>query len=185
MSTEPKIEKSPFGKTTDGRAVDLYTLINSGGTVAKITNYGGIVVALEVPDRDGKNEDIVLGYDNVQDYIDNNPFFGCLVGRYGNRIAKGKLTLEGEIYSLAINFGENHLHGGFKGFDKVVWTGKPVSREGSVGLELSYLSKDGEEGYSGNLQVTATYTLTDENELRIDYVATTDKTTLVNLTHHG
>ena len=180
-----KIEKHAFGKTGDGTPVELYTLTNANGLEAKITNYGGIVVSLLVPDRDGKPGDVVLGYETLGEYIENNPYFGTLVGRYGNRIARGKFTLEGIEYTLAQNDGENHLHGGLKGFDKVVWKADAVRSKNSVGLKLTYLSKDGEEGYPGNLSVTVVYTLTNDNELKIEYTAVTDKVTIVNLTHHG
>lgn len=185
MSADKKqgIVKSSFGKTADGTEVDLYTMTNGNGMVAKITTYGGIVVALETPDRNGNFGDVVLGYPDLKGYIENNPFFGCIVGRYGNRIARGKFSLGDRKYTLACNFGENHLHGGIKGFDKVVWSGRPVS--GGVALELSYMSRDGEEGYPGNLSAKVVYSLTEKNEMTIDYQATTDKTTIVNLTHHG
>jgi aldose 1-epimerase len=187
MKTEAQmsINKQAFGKTADGTPVDLYTLINAHGLEAKITNYGGIVVSLLVPDRNGKLGDVVLGYHNLEGYLQKNPYFGCIIGRYGNRIAKGKFTLKGVEYTLAQNNGENHLHGGIKGFDKVVWNAKEGQSDAGVGLELTYLSKDGEEGYPGNLAVTVTYTLTNTNELKLDYVATTDKETVVNLTHHS
>jgi aldose 1-epimerase len=175
-----------FGQTPEGQQVRLYTLTNAHGLKAKIMTYGAIVVSLEVPDKSGKMGDIVLGYDNLNSYVKNSPYFGAIVGRYGNRIGKGRFTLDGVTYDkLAINNGENHLHGGIKGFDKVVWLDEPVRRPNAVGVKLSYLSKDGEEGYPGNLQATVTYTLTNDNELRIDYLATTDKATPVNLTHHG
>jgi len=180
-----EVNVEPFGKTLQGEQVDLYTLTNSNGLKAKITNYGGIVVSLEVPDRDGKMADIVLGYDNVGAYIKTSPYFGALVGRYGNRIGKGQFTLDGKIYTLAKNDGENHLHGGIKGFDKVVWQAEPVKKRRAVGVKLNYLSRDGEEGYPGNLNCTVTYWLTNSNELRIEYLATTDKATPVNLTHHS
>jgi len=180
-----EMEKHAFGKTADGTPVELYTLTNANGLEAKITNYGGIVVSLLVPDRDGKPGDVVLGYETLEEYIENNPYFGTLVGRYGNRIARGKFTLEGIEYTLAQNDGENHLHGGPKGFDKVVWKADAVRSKKSVGLKLTYLSKDGEEGYPGNLSVTVVYTLTNDNELKIEYTAVTDKVTIVNLTHHG
>jgi aldose 1-epimerase len=179
------IERQAFGKTPDGTSVDLYTLINANGVEVKITNYGGIVVSLMVPDRNGKMGDVVLGYDNLDGYIKNNPYFGCIIGRYGNRIAKGQFTLNGVEYKLAQNNGENNLHGGIKGFDKVVWSAKEVPVGNGVGLELTYLSKDGEEGFPGNLSVTVTYTLTNSDELKINYTATTDKDTVVNLTHHS
>ncbi len=183
---KPTITKSAFGKMPDGQAVDLYTLTNSKGLVAKITNYGGIVTSLSVPDKNGKIEDVVLGHDSVEPYVKNNgPYFGCIVGRYGNRIAKGKFTLEGKTFTLAQNNGENSLHGGLKGFDKVLWTGEPKEGKDAASLVLRYVSKDGEEGFPGNLSVTVTYSLTEANELRIDYEATTDKVTIVNLTYHG
>jgi aldose 1-epimerase len=187
MLTEarPRIEKQPFGKTADGTAVELYTLTNANGVEAKIMTYGGIVVSLRVPDRKGTLGDVVLGYDELEGYLNNNPFFGALVGRYANRIARGKFTLDGHTFSLAQNDGENHLHGGTRGFDKVVWQARPVNSKSGVGLKLTYLSKDGEEGYPGNLFVTVVYTLTSSNQLKIVYSATTDKKTIVNLTHHS
>jgi aldose 1-epimerase len=187
MEAEPgqRIQKQPFGKTADGQAVDLYRLTNASGVEARIMTYGGIVVSLKVPDRNGKMGDVVLGYDNLDGYLKNNPHFGCIVGRYANRIAQGRFTLNGREYRLAQNNGENHLHGGIKGFDKVVWKAKPVEGKEGVGLSLSYLSKDGEEGYPGNLSVTVVYTLTNKNELKVDYAATTDKDTIINLTHHS
>ena len=180
------IEVESFGSTPDGQSVRLYKLTNGKGLKAAVMTYGAIVVSLEVPDKNGKLDDIVLGYDNLQEYIKNSPYFGAIVGRYGNRIAKGRFTLDGVEYNkLAINNGENHLHGGLKGFDKVVWDDEPVWRPNGVGVKLRYLSKDGEEGYPGNLQAAVTYILTNANELRIEYEATTDKATPVNLTHHG
>lgn len=179
------INVTTFGKTPEGQEVKLYTLRNANGVTAGIMNYGAIVVSLKAPDAKGQMDDIVLGYDNLEGYLKVTPYFGAIVGRYGNRIGKGKFTLDGTTYTLAVNNGENALHGGNKGFDKVVWGHKPVWKSDSVGVELSYLSKDGEEGYPGNLKATVTYTLTNKNELRIDYVATTDKATPVNLTHHG
>jgi aldose 1-epimerase len=176
---------TPFGKTPDGEDVQLYTLMNSSGVKARIMTYGGILVSLDVPDKDGNLGDVVLGYDNLADYVENNPYFGALVGRYGNRIGKGKFTLDGKEYTLAVNNGENHLHGGLKGFDKVVWKGSPVKGGDYVGVKLTYLSKDGEEGYPGNLNCTVVYTLNENNEFKIDYSATTDKATVVNLTHHS
>ena len=183
-AAEESITKAPFG-TVDGRLVYLYTLTNKNGLVAKITNYGGIVTSLLVPDRKGNLMDIVLGYDNLDSYIRNNPYFGALIGRYGNRIGKGKFFLDGKEYSLAINNGENSLHGGKKGYDKVVWEAKELSTKEGVGLELTYLSPDGEEGYPGNLSAKVDYILTNRNELKIDYFAGTDKRTVVNLTHHS
>lgn len=179
------IDVKPFGKTPDGTEVRLYSLRNATGMTAEIMTYGAIVVSLNVPDRDGNMGDIVLGYDNLQDYIKETPYFGAIVGRYGNRIGKGKFTLDGVTYTLAANNDENHLHGGIKGFDKVVWDDEPLWRPDGVGVKLRYLSADGEEGYPGNLQATVIYVLTNKNELRIEYEATTDKATPVNLTHHG
>jgi len=180
-----QVSKEPFGKTTDGTPVDIYTLRNRNGVEARICNYGGIVVSLKAPDRNGQMGDVVLGFDNLEDYIKSSPFFGCLVGRYGNRIARGKFTLEGKEYSLVTNNYPNALHGGTKGFDKVVWEGKSIASAQGPALELHYLSKDGEEGYPGNLSVTALYTLTDDNGLKLDYTATTDKATVINLTQHS
>jgi aldose 1-epimerase len=165
--------------------VNLYTLKNSKGSVVKITNYGGIVTSVLVPCKASKLGDVVLGYGSLAEYLKETPYFGCLVGRYGNRIAKGKFTLDGKEHSLATNNGPNALHGGLKGFDKVVWDAKPSMTEAGPTLELHYVSKDGEEGYPGNLDVTATYTWTDNNELRLDYKAVTDKATVVNLTQHS
>ena len=183
---KPKIQKQTFGKTADGTTVDLYTLTNARGAEAKIITYGGIVVSLKVPDRNGKLADVVLGYDNLDGYLNHNdPYMGAIIGRYANRIARGKFTLDGHEYTLSVNNGENHLHGGLRGFDKVVWNAKPLKVSYGVALELTYLSKDGEEGYPGNLSVKVTYTLTNKNELEISYSATTDKDTVINLTHHS
>ncbi len=185
-NTSSTITKADFGKTTEGQAVEIYTLRNSKGAEARIMTYGGIVQSLTMPDKNGKFADIVLGYDNLQGYIDKTPYFGALVGRYGNRIGSAKFVLEGQTYTLATNNGPNSLHGGVKGFDKVVWTvvKADVGSEGPR-LELNYLSKDMEEGFPGNLNVTAIYTLTDSNELKLTFSATTDKPTIANLTHHS
>jgi aldose 1-epimerase len=174
----------PFGATRGGEPVELYTLTNGKGAEAAIMTYGGILVSLRVPDRGGKLDDVVLGFDTLDGYLSDPPppYFGALIGRYGNRIGKGRFTLNGMEYKLAQNNGENHLHGGVRGFDKVVWKAKTPSPQS---LELTYLSKDGEEGYPGNLTSTVTYTLTDNNELKLDYSATTDKDTIVNLTNHS
>ena len=180
-----QLKKTPFGSTADGTAIDLYTLANKHGMSAAVMNYGGIVVALKVPGRDGRIDDVVLGFDNLNGYLGTNPYFGAIVGRYGNRIARGRFTLDGVEYTLARNNGENALHGGLRGFDKVVWQARDVSTPGTPRVELRYLSKDGEEGYPGNLSATVTYSVTDANELRIDYLATTDKDTVVNLTNHS
>jgi aldose 1-epimerase len=179
------MKKESFGATSDGIPVFLYTLRNARGLEARIMTYGGIVVSLRVPDKSGHMDDVVLGYDSLSQYIKANPYFGALVGRYGNRIAKAKFTLDGKVYTLAANDGANSLHGGLKGFDKVVWTAKENESRPGESLVLTYLSKDMEEGYPGNLNVKVVYTLTPENELRIDYTATTDKPTVLNLTHHS
>ncbi len=172
------IEQEPFG-------VYLYTLENAGGMRARITNYGGILVSLEVPDRDGISGNVVLGFDTLEEYLDGHPYFGALIGRYGNRIANGRFRLGGREYLLARNNGPNHLHGGIKGFDKVVWKARTLTTADGEALHLEYLSPDGDEGYPGNLSVVVVYTLTDQNELRIDYRAETDAPTPVNLTHHS
>ncbi len=174
-----------FGTTKDGAEVSLYTLTNSNGLEISITNYGGIVTRLLIPDRTGEPADVVLGYDALEAYLLDSPYFGSLIGRYGNRIGGARFTLDGVEYSLAANNGENHLHGGLRGFDKVVWSGEPYSTADEVGVRLRYVSEDGEEGYPGRLSVAVTYALTDANELRIEYAAETDKATIVNLTHHG
>lgn len=179
-----------FGKTTDGAETQLYTLTNAHGLKVGITNYGGIITSLLVPDKAGKLGDVVLGFDNVSGYqspefLKSGPYFGALIGRYGNRIAKGRFTLAGKEYPLAKNNGENTLHGGKKGFDKVVWQAEPGTSADGQTLRLTYRSQDGEEGYPGNLDVTVVYTLTNDDALRIDYTATTDKATPVNLTNHA
>lgn len=180
-----QITKEAFGKTADGEAVDIYTLANSRGMEVKITNYGGIITSLKAPDRNGKYEDVVLGFDNLDAYLKGHPFFGALVGRYANRIAKGRFTLNGVEYKVPVNNGENALHGGLRGFDKRVWQTSEVRDGGNTGLSLTYVSKDGEEGYPGNLTAKVTYLLTDDNELKINYEATTDKDTVLNLTNHS
>ena len=180
-----KIQKQDFGQTGDGHSAFLFSLSNTNGMQVEITNYGGIITSMRVPDREGCADDVCLGFDNLEDYINSNPYFGCIVGRYGNRIAKGQFALNGETYCLAANNEPNHLHGGNKGFDKVIWDFEEVYTDDSVGLALTYLSPDGEEGYPGNLSVTMTYTLTRENGLRMDYTAATDKPTIVNLTNHA
>jgi aldose 1-epimerase len=178
-------KKESFGQTRDGEAVDIYTLKNRRGAEARITTYGGAVVSLKVPDRAGRFDDVVLGFDDIEGYLKTTTYIGSLVGRYANRIARGRFTLNGTEYKLATNNGENHLHGGVRGFDKVVWKARPLAARGGQALELTYLSKDGEEGYPGNLNVRVVYTLTNANELKIDYYATTDKDTVVNLTQHN
>ena len=177
-----KMQKQSFGKTEDGQPVDLYILTNKNGMEAAITNYGGTVVSLKVADRSGKFEDVVLGYDDLDGYATGKAYIGATVGRYANRIAHATFTLDSSTYTLAKNDGDNHLHGGF---NKRVWTAKDVSSSAGQALELTYLSKDGEEGFPGNLPVKVVYTLTDQNELKIDYTATTDKDTVLNLTNHA
>ncbi|MCI0563611.1 MAG: galactose mutarotase [Nitrososphaera sp.] len=179
------ITKQPFGTTPDGKEVSLFSLTN-GNVTAKITNYGGTITELWVPDKNGVAHDIVLGYDSLNGYFsENNPYFGCVVGRYANRIARGKFKIDGTEYTLATNDGANHLHGGVKGFDKVVWEATPSEDSSGVGLKLQYTSPDGEEGYPGTLTVTVTYTLKTDNTLSVSYEATADKATIVNLSHHS
>lgn len=179
------ISEASFGTSGSGQEVVIYTLRNSKGMVAEITNYGGIIRSLTAPDRDGNFEDIVLGYDTLGEYEKENPYFGALIGRFGNRIALGKFSLNGEQYTLTTNDGPNHLHGGDRGFDKVVWDAEPSMTEDGPSLLLKYVSADGEEGYPGTLTAEVRYTLTDDNEIRIDYQATSDQATPVNLTHHS
>ena len=183
--SDASIGERTFGTTTEGVDVKLYTLRNSHGAEVSICNYGGLVTSLKVPDKNGSFGDVVLGYDNLADYIKSSPYFGALIGRYGNRIAKGQFSLDGKDYTLATNNGPNTLHGGLKGFDKVVWQARAYQSESGPSLELTYLSKDGEEGYPGNLSVKAVYTLTEDNALKLEYTATTDKDTIANLTHHS
>lgn len=181
------LTKSAYGTQPDGQAIEQYTLTNTQGMTVKIITRGGIITHLTAPDRNGTYEDVVLGYDSLSGYLNTEtPYFGALIGRYGNRIAKGKFNLEGKNYTLATNNIGNHLHGGIKGFDKVVWKAEPQApnTEG-VALKLTYLNKDMEEGYPGNLNVEVLYTLNNNNTLSIDFKATTDKTTICNLTHHA
>jgi aldose 1-epimerase len=179
------VKKDAFGTTPDGKAVDLYTLTNAHGIEFRIMTYGGIIVSIKTPDKTGKLGDIALGFDSLAGYLDKNPFFGALVGRYGNRIAKAKFSLDGKEYKLAANNGPNALHGGLKGFDKVVWETESFTKGDSRGLVMKYTSVDGEEGYPGMLHVTVTYTLDDKDTFTIHYHATTDKATPVNLTNHS
>ena len=179
------MKKTLFGKTEDGKEAHLYTLTNKQGVEVSITDFGGTVVSLRVPDRNGKLSDVVLGYDAPKDYELGKAYFGGTIGRYGNRIAHGQFTLDGNQYTLAKNDGANHLHGGIRGFNKVLWTAADASTKDAASLRLTYLSKDGEEGYPGNLSVEVTFTLTDANELKIDYAASTDKDTVANLTNHS
>jgi aldose 1-epimerase len=181
---ETKVTSEPFGKMPDGTAVEIFTL-SDGPYEARITNYGGVVVSLQAPDRNGKSADVVLGFDDLNGYVANfngpsTAFFGAIIGRYGNRIGHGSFTLDGKKYSLPLNNGENTLHGGPHGFNNVVWKAKPITN----GVELTYLSKDGEAGYPGNLSAVVRYTLV-KGDLRIEYSATTDKDTVVNLTNHS
>jgi aldose 1-epimerase len=182
--SEMSITKEEFGQTPDGQRIDLYTLTNANGLRARIMNYGATLVSLEVPDQEGKLKDITLGFDTLNGYFTEHPYFGPTVGRYANRIGKAKFVLNGTEYKLAANNGENHLHGGIKGFDKVVWKAEQIEGQGSTGVKMTYLSPDGEEGYPGNLRCVVIYTLTNNNELKISYEAVTDKTTVVNLTNH-
>ena len=179
------IHRQLFGKTLDGHEVELYTLANKNGLEAKIMTYGGTLIALRVPDRNGAFADIVLGFDELAPYLANPPYFGGLIGRYANRIANGSFLLNGKVHRLARNDGANHLHGGVMGFDKVIWQARPQSSPGGPELKLKYRSTAGEEGYPGNLDVKVVYTLNDSNELRLDYTVTTDAPTVVNLTHHA
>jgi aldose 1-epimerase len=178
------LTKRPFGKTAAGEAVDVYTLRNANGLETEITNYGGIVVSLKAPDRKGQMADVVLGFATLDGYLGTHPYFGAIIGRYGNRIAKGRFKLDGKEYRLAVNNGANHLHGGIKGFDKVVWHAQEMPGP-EPALELHYVSKDGEEGYPGKLNVAVRYTLTNANELKIGYTAAADKATVVNVTNHS
>lgn len=183
------VTMTSFGRLKDGRETTLYSLVNANGVRADVTNYGAIIVRLFTPDRAGRLDDIVLGYNSVEDYVKATPYFGAVVGRYGNRIAHGRFSLDGQTYSLAQNDKPGgipcHLHGGLAGFDKVLWSAEPVLVGNVPALKLRYLSKDGEEGYPGNLDLTVTYTLGNDNSLRIDYLATTDKATPVNVTQHS
>jgi aldose 1-epimerase len=176
------VQRSAFGTLPNGTAVELFTLTNSSGLVAKVSNYGTIITELHVPDRAGKTGDIVLGFGHLEQYLKGHPYFGCTVGRVANRIAKGQFTLEGKTYKVAVNNGPNHLHGGLVGFDKVVWHAEPQS---GASVKFTYTSADGEESYPGELAVTVVITLTDANELSLDYSAVTDKPTPVNLTNHS
>jgi aldose 1-epimerase len=178
------LRRAPFGRTADGQPVELFTLTNAHGIEVRLTNYGGIITSLKTPDRSGRFDDIVLGYDSLNGYLRSSPYFGAIVGRYGNRIEKGRFTVDGTTYHLAVNNGPNSLHGGIRGFDKVVWTGQPFRSDSTEGVALEYTSADMEEGYPGTLRARVSYTLTDDNRLIVDYQATSDKPTPVNLTQH-
>jgi aldose 1-epimerase len=182
---ESTFTRAPFGRTTDGKDVELFTLRNANGIEVRATNYGGIIVSLRTPDRTGRFDDVVLGYDSLAGYLKESPYFGAIVGRFANRIARGRFTLGGKTYRLAINNGPNSLHGGTKGFDKVVWDAEPTRGDSGTGVAFSYTSPDGEEGYPGTLRARVTYTLTDTDELIVDYHATADKATPVNLSQHS
>jgi len=185
-----KITSKTFGKTKDGQEVSLFTLENDKQVSINITNYGAIITSVLTPDKDGQIENIVCGFDKLEDYISDTylgsyPYFGAIIGRYGNRIAKGKYSIDGVEYTGAINNGANHLHGGLVGFDRKVWAAEAFETDGKVGVKMEYLSPDGEEGYPGNLKVICTYTLDNESKLEITYEAETDKKTIVNLTNHS
>ena len=179
---QAKVERTNFAQLPGGISVDLFTLTNANGLVAKITDFGTIITELHVPDREGRLGDVVLGFDNLEQYLQGHPYFGCTVGRVANRIAKGRFTLEGRAYQLAVNNGPNHLHGGLKALDKVVWKAEPLA---GAAVKFSYTSPDGEEAYPGTVEFAVTMSLTDANELAIDYTAKTDKTTPINLTNHS
>ncbi len=179
------VGRSPFGVTTDGAAVDVFTLTNPAGIEVRAASYGATLLSIRTPDRNGRLADIVLGFDSLDGYLGRSRYFGALVGRYGNRIAGGRFMLDGQTIQLPINSGTNHIHGGVKGFDKVLWLGELFERDGSVGVTFTYTSRDGEEGYPGTLKATVTYTLMPQDALAVDYWATTDKPTIVNLTQHS
>jgi aldose 1-epimerase len=179
------VTRARFGTMPDGTPVDVFTFTNANGLEVRAITYGGIIVSIRTPDRTGRLDDIVLGFDNLDGYLKDPPYFGAIVGRYANRIAKGRFTLDDQTYQLATNNGPNHLHGGLKGFDKVVWNAEPLQNDQGVGVVFTHKSPDGDEGYPGTLDVRVTYRLTDENQLVVDYRATTDKATPVNLTQHS
>jgi aldose 1-epimerase len=179
------IEKVLFGKLADGREVYAYTLRNSSGMTVKVINYGASIVSIVVPDRNGKFADVVFGYDSLDGYVNGNAFIGATIGRYANRIAKGRFTLDGKTYQLSVNDGENTLHGGKMGFYRVLWNAEPLETPDGPAVKMTYVSKDGEEGFPGTATVSVTYTLTNDNSIRIDYSGTTDKTTVMNLTNHS
>ena len=184
-ATMATVQRKPFGQLASRQAVELFTLQNAHGIQVGVTNYGGIITSIRTPDRTGKFADIVLGYDDLAGYVRSSPYFGAIVGRFANRIARGRFTLDGQTYSLAINNGPNSLHGGLRGFDKVVWTAKPFRNQDGEGVALEYTSPDGEEGYPGTLRARVTYTLTADDRLIVDYGATTDKATPINLSQHS
>ena len=183
-SVASRVTSAPFGATADGRIAELFTLTNGHGIRVKLANYGGIITSLRTPDRSGRFDDIVLGFDNLAGYLHDSPYFGAIIGRYGNRIARGNFTLDGKTYKLAANNGPNSLHGGLRGFDKVIWSARPFQNQQGTGVALDYTSPDMEEGFPGTLSAHVTYTLTEDDRLIVDYQATTDKPTPVNLTQH-
>lgn len=185
MEEQSTITKTPYGKLPDGTVIDQYTLKNTNGMTVGIITYGGIITSWTAPNKEGVYEDVVLGYTQLEEYLNSSPYFGALIGRYGNRIAQAKFALDGKEYTLAVNDGPNHLHGGLKGFDKVVWNATQTKTDSGVSLVLRYLSAHMEEGYPGNLETTVTYTLTPNNELEVEYQAITDQKTVVNLTQHS
>lgn len=185
IEAKPKIKKDFYGKTADGKSVEQFTLTNSNRAEAKIITYGGIITSLKMPDKTGVFNNVVLGYDSLSGYENDGFYIGALVGRYANRIAKGQFSLNGKTYQLAKNNGENSLHGGPKGYQKVVWTGRGFVDKNGANVELTYISKDGEEGFPGNLTIKVIYSLTETNELKVDYLATTDNDTIINLTQHS
>jgi aldose 1-epimerase len=185
QNTNPYLSSQMFGRTPEGQAVELFTFRNSNGVQVRAMTYGAVIVSITAPDRTGALDDIVLGFDTLEPYLTKSPYFGAVVGRYGNRIANGRFTLDGAAYQLATNDGPNHLHGGPKGFARVVWTADPFQSTDGVGVTFSYTSADGDEGYPGTLTASVTYTLDDQNRLSVDYKATTDKATVVNLTQHS
>lgn len=179
------VSRADFGKLPDGAAVELFTLTNASGMTVSASNYGGIITSIKVPDLNGKLDDVTLGYDSLEGYLNDSPYFGAIVGRYANRIGNARFVLDGNTYKLAKNDGPNTLHGGLKGFDKAVWQAEPFEREGEAGVVFTRTSPDGEEAFPGTLAVKVTYTLTDKNELAFDFNATTDKPTVLNLTQHA
>ena len=184
VAQKGSVSKSAFGTTPAGEPVDLYTLTNAAGIEVRVITFGGIITSIRVPDRNGKFDDVALGFNALEPYLRNPPYFGAIIGRYANRIAQGRFTLDGRTYTLAVNNAPNHLHGGIKAFDKVVWKAEPFQNAEAVGLVFTHVSPDGDEGYPGTLRLKVTYTLNNRNELAFDYEATTDKATPVNLTQH-
>src|ERR1051326_4468668 len=179
------IAQAPFGRMPDGANVDVFTVTNTHGLEVRVITYGAVIASIKTPDRNGRFADVVTGFDTLEGYLTRSRFFGAVAARYANRIANARFTLDGKTYELAANNGKNHLHGGLRGFDKVVWKGAGFERDGNVGVTLSHVSPDGDEGYPGTLNVTVTYTLTPRDELIVDYAANTDKATPINLTNHS